>query len=113
MKKSQLKALIREVIEEALYSEKELAKKFFISTYELIKKKGKEKSLYRDAPGLYQKSWDGDRWTLDGGIDAWLHQNHDKMISSPGLEVSLLGNGNIVFHKGNLNNLKELLVSIS
>ena len=110
MKRSELKSIIREAIEEVMSetsNEDALGQKFFLAVYNHIKKNG-QKQTHRTDMG-----WSGDTWTLgDVRVSDW-NRHYSKEVRAPNVQASMAGNGKMLYMNGSLNDLKDLLVSIS
>ena len=121
MKRSELKQLIKEVMDETLtgYSytvpedQKTLATKFFLATYSYIKTHGQKKTHYSTVePG---GGWESDTWSLGNAKASDINKHFSKEVSGPNVAVSMAsrnGKTDMIFSRGTLDDLKELLVSI-
>lgn len=116
MKKSELKTLIREaILEEYGYrvpdEEKEIAKKFFVAAYNHIKKIGSKKTFYNQLPDS-GGGWARDVWTAGDAKASDINQHYSKVVHAPNVAVSMARNGDMIWSKGTLADLKELLIGL-
>lgn len=90
-----------------------LAQKFFLGAYNHIKKNGQKKTHYKQLAGLTQGDWAGESWTLGNAKASDLNQHFSRAVNSPSVSVYMDRKGKMNWAKGSLDDLKELLVSIS